>query len=35
MAINVINGKDLPVSTAETQLHSTKRNPNKPAKNYN
>ena len=37
MAINVINGKELPVSTtAETQLHEYKeRNPSKPAKNYN
>ena len=37
MAVNVVNGKDLPVSTtAETQLHEYKeRNPNKPAKNYN
>jgi Family of unknown function (DUF6152) len=37
MAINVINGKNLEVSTtAATQLHEYKqRNPNKPAKNYN
>jgi hypothetical protein len=37
MAINVVNGKELAVSTtAETQLHEYKqRNPNKPAKNYN
>ena len=37
MAINVINGKSLEVSTtAATQLHEYKeRNPNKPAKNYN
>jgi hypothetical protein len=37
MAINVINGKELAVSTtAGTQLHEYhKRNPNKPAKNYN
>lgn len=37
MAINVINGKSLEVSTtAGTQLHEYKqRNPNKPAQNYN
>ena len=37
MAINVINGKSLAVSTtAETQLHQYhQRNLNKPAKNYN
>ena len=37
MAINVINGKNLDVSTtAATQLHEYKeRNPNKPARNYN
>jgi hypothetical protein len=37
MAINVVNGKNLAVSTtAETQLHEYRqRNPNKPAKNYN
>jgi hypothetical protein len=37
MAVNVINGKNLEVSTtAATQLHEYKtRNPNKPAKNYN
>ena len=37
MAKNVINGKELEVSTtAATQLHEYKqRNPNKPAKNYN
>jgi hypothetical protein len=37
MATNVVNGKELAVSTtAETQLHEYKvRNPNKPAKNYN
>ena len=37
MAINVVNGKELAVSTtAGTQLHEYKdRNPNKPAKNYN
>ena len=37
MAINIVNGKELAVSTtAETQLHEYKqRNPNKPAKNYN
>lgn len=37
MAVNVVNGKDLPVSTtAGTQLHEYKeRNPNKPPKNYN
>ena len=37
MAKNVVNGKDLAVSTtAETQLHEyNKRNPTKPARNYN
>jgi hypothetical protein len=37
MAINVVNGKELAVSTtAATQLHEYKeRNPNKPAKSYN
>ena len=37
MAINVINGKELEVSTtAGTQLHEFKaRNPNKAAKHYN
>jgi hypothetical protein len=37
MAINVVNGKNLAVSTtAETQLHEYhQRNPNKPAKEYN
>jgi len=37
MAINVVNGKSLAVSTtAETQLHEYHvRNPNKPPKNYN
>ena len=37
MAINIVNGKELAVSTtAETQLvEYKKRNPNKPPKNYN
>lgn len=37
MAINVINGKNIAVSTtAETQLHEYhQRNPNKPAIDYN
>ena len=37
MAVNVIDGKDLPVSTtAGTQLHDyIERNPKKPIKNYN